>query len=125
MWEVIPEKDFTRKAAVTLEAALTHYGVPHDIKVYPLTRHGFFNAGRKVFAPETAADAWTRTLRFSASTWLATPDAEDTVRHLPREACGSSHARAVTGRDRTLLVRHCPGAESSDERAVGRWCSAS
>lgn len=59
-----PEKDFTRKAAVALEAALADFGVPHDIKVYPATRHGFFNAGRKVFAPDAAADAWARTLGF-------------------------------------------------------------
>ena len=59
-----PEKDFTRKAAVALESAVAGYGVPHDLKVYPGTRHGFFSAGRDVFAPEAAEDAWARTLGF-------------------------------------------------------------
>jgi carboxymethylenebutenolidase len=35
-----PDKDFTTKAAGILETELTAAGVPHDLKVYPGTKHG-------------------------------------------------------------------------------------
>lgn len=59
-----PEKDFTLKAGQQLEAALTQYNVPHDIKVYPDARHSFFNDRRGNHHPEAASDAWTRMLGF-------------------------------------------------------------
>jgi carboxymethylenebutenolidase len=59
-----PEKDFTARAAGELEAALTRYNVPHDIKVYPDARHSFFNDTGGSFAPEASADAWQRMLAF-------------------------------------------------------------
>jgi carboxymethylenebutenolidase len=58
-----PDKDFTTKAAVELEAALTRYEVPHDIKIYPKTSHSFYNQGRS-FDPHAHADAWNRILAF-------------------------------------------------------------
>jgi carboxymethylenebutenolidase len=59
-----PQHDFTRRAAMALDAALGQHGVPHDIKIYPDTRHGFFNAGRRVHDAEASADAWARTCAF-------------------------------------------------------------
>lgn len=59
-----PDKDFTTKPARKLEAALAQYGVPHDIAIYPNTRHSFFNDQGATYAPEAAADAWRRTLSF-------------------------------------------------------------
>ena len=59
-----PEKDFTKSAATKLEAALTEYGVPHDIKIYPDARHSFFNSTGKSYKPDAADDAWQRTLAF-------------------------------------------------------------
>lgn len=38
-----PDKDVTTGAAATLETELTAAGIPHDLKVYPVTKHGFFN----------------------------------------------------------------------------------
>jgi carboxymethylenebutenolidase len=55
---------FTRRAAVKLEAALTHYGVPHDIKIYPGAHHAFFNDRLPTYNAEAARDAWERTLAF-------------------------------------------------------------
>jgi carboxymethylenebutenolidase len=59
-----PERDFTARQARRLEPALTRYGVPHDVKVYPGARHSFFNETRRAYDPSAAADAWTRTLAF-------------------------------------------------------------
>jgi carboxymethylenebutenolidase len=55
---------FTRGGAVKLEAALTRYGVPHDIKTYPDTRHSFFNDRGRTYDADAAQDAWERTLAF-------------------------------------------------------------
>jgi carboxymethylenebutenolidase len=55
---------FTRGGAVKLEAALTRYGVPHDIKVYPGAQHSFFNDRLPTFNAEASRDAWERTLVF-------------------------------------------------------------
>lgn len=59
-----PGRDFTARAARKLEAKLDQFNVPHDIKIYPDTRHSFFNAQGPAYAPEAAADAWKRTLAF-------------------------------------------------------------
>jgi carboxymethylenebutenolidase len=59
-----PGKDFTAGMARKLEMKLAQYSVPHDIKIYPDTRHSFFNDQGATYAPEAAADAWSRTLAF-------------------------------------------------------------
>jgi len=59
-----PDKDFTANAARELEAALDLYDVPHDIKIYPDTRHSFFNQYGSRFNPEANQDAWERMLAF-------------------------------------------------------------
>ena len=60
-----PEKDFTRAQGALLEKELRRHGLPNDIKVYPGTRHSFFNEHReKAYAPEASEDSWRRTLKF-------------------------------------------------------------
>jgi carboxymethylenebutenolidase len=55
---------FTRGGAVKLDAALTRYGVPHDIKIYPGARHSFFNDRGRSYHAVAAEDSWERTLAF-------------------------------------------------------------
>ncbi len=59
-----PEKDFTPKHGLQLDAALTAANIPHDIKIYPGAKHSFMNESQSAFNPEAAADAWHRTLTF-------------------------------------------------------------
>lgn len=59
-----PGRDFTSRAASTLETDLTVYGIPHDLKVYPGAKHSFFNDTRGSYHPEAAADSWQRVLAF-------------------------------------------------------------
>ena len=59
-----PEKDFTANAARQLEPFLEEHNIPHDIKIYPETRHSFFNETGPAYHAEAAADAWRRTLTF-------------------------------------------------------------
>ena len=59
-----PDKDFTTKAARELEASLTNYNVPHDIKVYDNTQHSFYSQQRTPFEVEASKDAWQRMLSF-------------------------------------------------------------
>lgn len=59
-----PDKDFTAGMARKLRVKLEQYSVPHDIKIYPDTRHSFFNDRSPTYAPQAAADAWRRTLAF-------------------------------------------------------------
>jgi carboxymethylenebutenolidase len=48
-----------------LDAALTGYGIAHDIKVYDGAKHSFFNDTNLArHHPAAAADAWARTLAF-------------------------------------------------------------
>jgi carboxymethylenebutenolidase len=61
-----PDKDFTTKAAAMLETELTAAGIPHDLKVYPGTKHAFFNDQLRVYHPAAAADSWQRVLTFFA-----------------------------------------------------------
>jgi carboxymethylenebutenolidase len=61
-----PGKDFTARSGRRLEAELTAAGVTHDIKVYPGTRHSFFNDQGRAYNEAAAADAWRRTLEFFA-----------------------------------------------------------
>src|SRR5579884_4062153 len=57
-----PEADFTAKAGRRLDAALTQYDIPHDIKIYPGARHSFFNDQGRTYDPAASADAWRRIL---------------------------------------------------------------
>lgn len=59
-----PESDFTAGAARALDTALTRYEIKHDIKIYPDTRHSFFNDTRPSFDKKAAEDSWRRTLKF-------------------------------------------------------------
>jgi len=61
-----PDKDITTKAAGVLETELTAAGIPHDLKVYPGTKHAFFNDQLRVYHPAAAADSWQRVLAFFA-----------------------------------------------------------
>ena len=61
-----PDKDITTKAAQVLETELTTAGVPHDLKVYPGTKHSFFNDQLRAYHPTAAADSWQRVLAFFA-----------------------------------------------------------
>lgn len=61
-----PDKDFTTGAAAVLERELTATGIPHDLKVYPGTKHSFFNADRRTYNAAAAADSWQRVLAFFA-----------------------------------------------------------
>lgn len=59
-----PDRDFTTKAAAILETELTEAGVPHDLKVYPGTKHAFFNDTLRTYDGGAAADSWQRVLAF-------------------------------------------------------------
>jgi len=59
-----PDKDFTTKAARELEANLTQYNVPHDIKIYDDTKHSFYSQQRTAFEVNASKDAWQRMLSF-------------------------------------------------------------
>ena len=59
-----PEGDFTAGAGRALETALSGYEIKHDIKIYPGTRHSFFNDRRPSFDKNAAEDSWRRTLKF-------------------------------------------------------------
>jgi carboxymethylenebutenolidase len=59
-----PDKDFTTKAAGVLETELTAASIPHDLKVYPGTKHAFFNDQWRTYHPAAAADSWQRVLAF-------------------------------------------------------------
>jgi carboxymethylenebutenolidase len=61
-----PDKDFTTKAVAILETELTEAGVPHDLKVYPGTKHAFFNDTLRTYHAGAAADSWQRVLAFFA-----------------------------------------------------------
>ncbi len=61
-----PDKDFTTKAAAILETELTAAGVLHDLKVYPGTKHAFFNDTLRIYHAAAAADSWQRVLAFFA-----------------------------------------------------------
>ena len=59
-----PDRDFTTQAARELEANLTKFGVPHDIKIYEDTKHSFFAQQRTPLEASAAQDAWQRMLSF-------------------------------------------------------------
>jgi carboxymethylenebutenolidase len=59
-----PEQDFTARAGRSLDAALTRFDVPHDIKIYPNAHHSFFNDQGRAYDEQAADDAWQRVLTF-------------------------------------------------------------
>jgi carboxymethylenebutenolidase len=59
-----PDKDFTTQAARELETVLVKSNVPHDIKIYPDTKHSFFSRQRTDVEAEASKDAWQRMLSF-------------------------------------------------------------
>jgi carboxymethylenebutenolidase len=59
-----PEKDFTAGAGRALEIALTRNKIDHDIKIYPGTRHSFFNEDRGAYNKQAADDSWRRVMSF-------------------------------------------------------------
>lgn len=59
-----PEKDFTASAARSLDRALEHNHITHDIKVYPNAHHSFFNDQGMSYDKAAASDSWTRVMKF-------------------------------------------------------------
>ncbi len=60
-----PDKDFTTAPGQKLNIELDRYNVPHDIKIYPGTKHSFFNDQVPANYNEAAArDSWGRVLAF-------------------------------------------------------------
>jgi carboxymethylenebutenolidase len=59
-----PENDFTARSGRALEAQLDRSGIAHDIKVYPNTRHDFFNADGSAYNKDAAEDSWRRVIQF-------------------------------------------------------------
>jgi carboxymethylenebutenolidase len=59
-----PDKDITTPAAQKLDVELDRYQIPHDIKIYPGARHGFFNNTSKIYDESAAQDSWGRVLAF-------------------------------------------------------------
>ena len=71
-----PGKDFTARSGRKLDTRLAKLGVARDIKVYPGTRHSFFNDTGKTYDAHAAADAWRRTLDFFAEHVQSPPPTE-------------------------------------------------
>jgi carboxymethylenebutenolidase len=61
-----PGDDFTARAGRALDDVLDRYRIEHDIKVYPGTKHAFFNETRQAYARDAAEDSWRRVLAFFA-----------------------------------------------------------
>jgi len=59
-----PEKDFTANAGRALDRALEQNHITHDIKIYPNTRHSFFNDQGRSYDKAAAADSWSRIMKF-------------------------------------------------------------
>jgi carboxymethylenebutenolidase len=59
-----PDKDITTSAGQKLDVELDRYHVPHDIKIYPGAKHGFFNDSSKIYNESAAQDSWERVLAF-------------------------------------------------------------
>jgi carboxymethylenebutenolidase len=59
-----PDKDFTTAPGRALDTFLTSASVPHDIKIYPNTRHSFFNDRGPAHDPAASADAWARIMAY-------------------------------------------------------------
>jgi len=59
-----PASDFTARSGKALDAELDRFGIAHDIKVYPDTRHDFFNAEGSAYDKNAAEDSWSRVIKF-------------------------------------------------------------
>jgi len=59
-----PDKDFTTKPGQQLEVTLAQSNITHDIKVYPDTRHSFFNDRGATYNEAAAKDSWQRVMAF-------------------------------------------------------------
>jgi carboxymethylenebutenolidase len=59
-----PGSDFTAKQGQKLNVELGRYHVPHDIKIYPGAKHGFFNDTSNMYDESAAQDSWGRVLAF-------------------------------------------------------------
>lgn len=59
-----PGSDFTAKQGQKLDVELDRYNVPHDMKIYPGAKHGFFNDTSKIYDGSAAQDSWQRVLAF-------------------------------------------------------------
>src|SRR2546427_9093626 len=59
-----PENDFTARAGRAIDQALTREQITHDIKIYPNTRHSFFNDTSSTYDIEAADDSWHRVMKF-------------------------------------------------------------
>jgi len=59
-----PGDDFTAKLAQRLDTTLTQHQVEHDIKIYPGTRHSFFNDQSRNYDAASSQDAWQRVLAY-------------------------------------------------------------
>ena len=70
------------------EGRLIAAGIPHDLKVYPWTKHSFFNDQWRAYHPAAAADSWQRVLAFFG----------EHVRGMPTEAeSGSGETEVEPG----------------------------
>jgi carboxymethylenebutenolidase len=75
-----PQHDFTAGAGRKLAETLQRFQVPHDVKIYPGTRHSFFNDHGAMYDAAAAQDSWARTLAFferhlgAAASSAVTPD---------------------------------------------------
>jgi carboxymethylenebutenolidase len=59
-----PTGDFTTAHGQKLDVELDRYNIPHDIKIYPGTRHSFFNDTGRVYDAAAAQDSWQRVMTF-------------------------------------------------------------
>ena len=59
-----PGNDFTALSGQRLDVELDRYNVPHDIKIYPGTKHSFFNDTLRNYNEAAAQDSWERVLAF-------------------------------------------------------------
>ncbi|SRR5258708_4282325 len=59
-----PAQDFTANSGRALEKALAQSQIAHDIKIYPIARHSFFNEKSSSYSQAAAEDSWARVIKF-------------------------------------------------------------
>ncbi len=59
-----PTGDFTTSHGQKLDVELDRYTIAHDIKIYPGTKHSFFNDQRPTYDAAASEDSWQRVLAF-------------------------------------------------------------